>query len=465
MEAIPVGYDFKETIFDFVDKNGKLKQKYICLPYMITLPLSQPTDPIPPPNTEPVTYKKSVISSFGTFDDWLSFVPVENQQPNIVTIHHNVLYFNNYEYNYDITIDVIKKGDDDVLLRLMAQNPYSLLASNMNDIYGQETVYDVVINKPINLTITGEYQFFYIHYPTNNFELKITISVSQQHAPIMICDKSENPCQCKECKKNRKKKKCICFEVDGKGYIVINGHDVPVYITKTLGTTTTKYLYPEFSYLRNLFYNVTLANSLPVPTSMPITTVNMINDNFNTTFYNTFYNNINNNINNVNVINSLTDIPDTILQCQLSNSPGLCLVPLWFTYSRISGYLVELSSSPVGCPYNQINELRGQKNFRYKWDDTDTLLTSSYIGDVALSVYLWHTGGWYEQRQYKLNYIKNSKPVNPTNLDNYLYYLPAGYFDNSTEYDWIAFKISKNDATNIAILQNTFNININLSPN
>lgn len=477
MNSIPVGYDFKETRFDFVDSNGKLNEKYICLPYMITLPLSQPTVSIPPPNTEPVTYKKSVISSYSNFDDWLSFVPVDNVQPNIITVHHNVLYFNNYEYNYDITVNVIKKGDTNVQMRFMAQNPYSLLASNMNDIYGHETVYDAM--NPIKLTVTGEYQFFYIHYPTSNFELSITITVSNQQTPTMICnnlqnlpqnvkqkpnkknksDISENQCQCDECKKI---KKCTCYDINGNGYIIINGHNVPVYITKTLGNVTTRYLYPEFSYLRDLFYNVTLANSLPVPVPYPIALsndINNVNDNFNNTFYNT---NMYDAFNTLNTLDITDTLVETILQCQISDNPGICLVPLWFIYSIISsGKLVSLSSSPVNCPFNQITEERNGYHYRYSWDNTDTLVTSTDLADVGFSVYLWHSGSWYEQTQYKLSYIKN----NANDNTRYTYYLPAGHYDNLTSYDWISFKITRNNNIDVFPTLNTFNMIITQLPN
>lgn len=42
----------------------------------------------------------------------------------------------------------------------MAQNPFSLLASNMNDVYGNETSYNVSNGQQIQFTVTGEYQFF-----------------------------------------------------------------------------------------------------------------------------------------------------------------------------------------------------------------------------------------------------------------------------------------------------------------
>jgi hypothetical protein len=470
MNSIPVGYDFKETRFDFVDSNGKLNEKYICLPYMITLPLSQPTVSIPPPNTEPVTYKKSVISSYSNFDDWLSFVPVDNVQPNIITVHHNVLYFNNYEYNYDITVNVIKKGDTNVQMRFMAQNPYSLLASNMNDIYGHETVYDAM--NPIKLTVTGEYQFFYIHYPTTNFELSITITVSNQQSPTMICNNlqnlpqnvkpnkkqksdTENQCQCDECKKV---KKCTCYDINGNGYIIINGHNVPVYITKTLGNVTTRYLYPEFSYLRDLFYNVTLANSLPVPVPYPIALSNNINDNFNNTFYNTNMYDAFNTFDTLDTVN-ITDTSDTVIACEISANVGFCIVPLWCTYTIIvNGKLISLSSSPVNCPFNQINEERNGYHYRYRWDNSSPILYTLESTNLDFIIYLWHSGAWYEQKRYKMAEYKNN------NNNSYEYSLVGDYFDNLTSYDWIAFGFGTGNNNYYGRI-NGFNITISKLPN
>ena len=102
-----------------------------------------------------------------------------------------MLIINKYSYNYDIVVNIIRKGDTDVPLRFMAQNPISFLLANMNDLCGNETSYRTYSGQKIKFTITGEYQFFYINYATTNFDMDITITTSEKEAPIFVCYKGK----------------------------------------------------------------------------------------------------------------------------------------------------------------------------------------------------------------------------------------------------------------------------------
>src|SRR5436190_2612412 len=187
--SFPVEYDFKRAKLDLIDEEtGKIKTKYKCLPLMITLPLTTHLDPIGPPNQPDPIYRKTILKSINNRDGWLNFIPLENTQPNIIEIESNTLYFTKFSYNYDITVKIINKGSDNVDLRFMAQNPFSLLASNMNDINLDETVFSNLHNgQKIKFTVIGEYQFFYVNYPTTNFDINITITVSDRKTQVFIC--------------------------------------------------------------------------------------------------------------------------------------------------------------------------------------------------------------------------------------------------------------------------------------
>lgn len=388
MQSFPVEYDFKTTKLKLL-KNGHLKEKYKCLPYMITLPLSTPLNPIGQPNLPEPAIKQTILNATNTTDGWLNYNIVQNVQPNIVSVVDNVLYFNKYTYNYSITVDVINKGDTTTPLRFMAQNPISLLASNMNDVHGDETSYPVYNGKQIKFTLSGEYQFFYINYPTTNFNLNITINIDYHHYPVLICQLDKKCNKNKICDKKCKKcKKCNCFVMDGNGYLKNDCENIPVYTTRIVGDSVNKYLYPEFSYLRDLFYNITLSNSLPTPTSLNL---------------------------NANTL--------TVIKCGISSN-------LWCNYTFISGDMVTLYSDTPNGTINQIKENRNNNKYRYSWPETPNVITTqSTFGAYFFAFYYWG-GAWYADKTF-VNKIGSNGTLN------------AGYYDNNSDYEWIAFGIRK----------------------
>ncbi len=373
MKSISVEYDFKTTKIKLV-KNGKLKNKYICLPYMITLPLSQPINPISNPIQPDPTYKITIINAIDTTNGWLNLTPVQNIQPNIISIIDNTLLFNKYSYNYRITANVTSKGDTSTPLRFMAQNPYSLLASNMNDVYGNETSYNTETGQQIQFTVTGEYQFFYIYYDTTNFNINITINIDYNTYPSLIC--------------KSKCKKSTCYTDKNNGYLKVKDNYIPVYTKKIIGTTITQYLYPEFGYLRDLFYNVTLNNSLPLPV-----------------------------ISNSN-INNLTT---TVINCGVSSD-------LWCNYTLISGDLVTLYGNENQLP----NQMYQNHNavFKYSWPETAGLLTMTNNRTADFIFYYYWGGAWYIGK--RITEIDKSGT------------LRAGSYINNSGYQWIAFGIDQN---------------------
>ena len=421
--SFPVEYDFKRARLDLIDEEtGTIKNRYKCLPLMITVLLSRPLNPLPEPNQPNPTYTKTVLKCTNSMDDWVNFMALENKQPNIITITPNILFINKFSNNYDITVDIINKGNDDVDLRFMAQNPFSLLASNMNDINLDETVFTNIYNgQQIKFTITGEYQFFYVNYPTSNFDINITITVSEIKTPIFIC--------------NSKCKNCTCFDIKGNGYIKIKHKGefiyVPVYTTRIIGNSITKYLYPEFGYLRDLFYNITLANSLTPPSAQVEDQPNPI-------------------------IRILTT---TVIKCGINDVVGFCFFRLWGYYELISGDLVNLTTSSAGCPLNQITQTKVSK-YKYSWDDTPTLATSQktllFDPDVFFGIYYRYSGVWYEFKRFLLN------KTNVSVGDFIQYSLPSGFYDNLSNYQWISFGlITTNSTVQLdPIPTNTFNITI-----
>jgi hypothetical protein len=51
--------------------------------------------------------------------------------------------------------------------------------------------------------------------------------------------------------------------------------------------------------------------------------------------------------------------------------------------------MVTLSSSLTGCPFNQIRENTNTDKYRYSWDTTLSLVSSSSINqDIYFAVYL-----------------------------------------------------------------------------
>jgi len=426
--SFPVEYDFKRAKLDLIDKKtGKIKNKYKCLPLMITVLLSKPLNPLGPPNQSDKLYKQTIVKSISSTDSWLNFIPLENKQPNIITIEPNTLFINNFSYNYDIIVDVINKGKDNVDLRFMAENPFSLLASNMNDLNLDETIFSNIHNgQRIKFTITGEYQFFYVNYPTTNFDLNITIIISNTKTPVFICnDKCQN---------------CTCFDIKGNGYIKLKNKGefiyVPVYITRVIGNSINKYLYPEFDYLRDLFNNITLANSLTPPS---LTLQNLISDN--------------------PIIKFLTT---TVINCIIGNEVEPCSNTYWGLYVITSGDLVKVSASKSEivshCPSNQIYEQNTSK-YRYSWGNTPVLATSQktpdFDQDVFFGVYLWYLSAWWEFRRILLS----KKLINGFNN----YSLSSGSYDNLTEYKWIKFGlIAGTDIVSLSVVetQPSFDITI-----
>ncbi len=418
--SFPVEYDFKRAKLDLIDKDtGTIKNKYKCLPLMITLPLSNPLNPIGPPNQPDPVFKQTTVKSTTSTNGWIDFIPIENKQPNIITIEPNILFINKFSYNYDITVDIINKGNDDVDLRFMAQNPFSLLASNMNDINLDETSFiDIHNGQQIKFTITGEYQFFYINYPTSNFDINITIAKSNIKTPIFIC--------------NKKCENCTCFDIKGNGYIKIKYKGefiyVPVYTTRIIGNSITKYLYPEFGYLRDLFYNITLANSL-TPPSMVLKKISSPNS----------------------IIKILTT---TVIKCMIVDVAEPCFNLLWGSYELRTGDLVELIRSEEDCPFNQIKERKARSTYRYSWNNTGVLATSSSLDqNVSFVVYIQYNNEWRIFKEFLLN-----KTLVGTSNN---YSLPSGSYDSLSEYQWIAFGlITTSDAATLTIPGNMFDITI-----
>jgi len=427
MKCLSAEYDFKTTKLNIFNKNGQLKDKYKCLPYLITLSLSEPINPLSPPNQPDPANKQTVVNSTTTNQGWLNYNIIQNVQPNIIEIFDNTMYFTKFSYNYRITVDVINVGTQPTTLRFMAQNPFSLLASNMNDVYGDETVFNNLYNgKKIKFTVTGDYQFFFIYYNGTDFNFNITINIDYKNYPPLVCkSKTKNCNQCyQSSNKTCNKSKCNCFIKDGNGYLKIKNDCediiVPVYKSKTIGNLINKYLYPEFAYLRDLFYNVTLSNSLALPDTMNS--------------------------------NLLPNISSTILRCGFSgNQNGACNSYLWGYYQIISGNLLGITPSLVGCPYNQIFENQpNNKKYEYSWNYTPNILKPfSSDNDVRLFIYYWYSGGW--------------QPVDNATKFNSDGSLPAGSYSQPDQFRfrWMAFWVRGLKDEIIIPTSNTFDITVN----
>lgn len=259
LTKFPVQYNFDTIYLDLINSNGKLKEKYKCLAYMITLPLI--LSPLPEDSLVQVKplYNEVILTSTSNQNGYLIFsIPPINDQTSIITSQYNILNINYYAYYYDVKVTVIKKGDLDVDLRFMTFNINNdSLASNLNDIYSNETSYQVTSGKTFTFTITGKYTNFFAYYPNTNFEIELDISVSNKKIPIFICKK--------------KCAKCTCYEIDNVGYLRVKNNNVPVYIKSNNGAINT-YLYPTFAMLRDIFISTTFNNSLQAP--IPITSLN-----------------------------------------------------------------------------------------------------------------------------------------------------------------------------------------------
>ena len=494
-QSFVVEYDFKILELNLI-KNSRLNRKYNCLPYMITLPLSRPLyDPGPPVQPDPIYNQTIVKSTSSTTQGWLNFIPIYNPQLNIITIDNNTLVINKYSYNYDIVVNVIRKGDTDVPLRFMVQNPFSLLASNMNDIYGDETVFKTRDGKQIKFTITGQYQFFYINYPTTNFKLDISITTSTKKVPILVCYNNINDsiinninninnnhfnnfnninyninnkdkCNKDKCNKNN----CTCFDINGNGYLRVENHgeivNVPVYTSRIIGNTIYDYLYPEFGYLRDLFYNITLANSLPVPENFA--TKNLITTTIRATTAASIGATTAAFITDPALVGKSTNrliiaqnLPTTITVSV--NEQSNC-GPLWGLYV-LSGPLV-IPGRTFGCNnpdfFNYIKEPRTSGfKYRYSWNTTPFLFTTSLsIGLVGVSMVpvLSFTGPWEDQlTTFVLEAVQSG--------DVYNYRLPAGHYDNMTKYQNIAFRFRFAGQELTVIPTITFDMSVTEVPN
>lgn len=247
---------YKHDIISHLFNKKGLKSQYKCLPYMITLPLI--TFPGLPPYQPDVLYNRIILQSTSSTNGYLNYTVLQpgdlTSTNTIIHVNNQVLMINKFNYNFDIDVNIISKGIDDVPLRFMSDYPGTnpTLATNMNDFKGNETVFK---NNHIKFSMVGDYQRFFIHYPTSGFNMIITITTSYKKPCKMIC------CT----KRCAFLKKCTCFEEDNRGYIEICKKNVPVYIKRCENGAIVTDLYPNFAYLRNLFYNITIGNSLTPP--------------------------------------------------------------------------------------------------------------------------------------------------------------------------------------------------------
>ena len=466
MQSFLVEYDFKTLRLNLI-KNGRLRREYNCLPYMITLPLSRPLDdPGPPFQPDPIYNQTILKSTSSTSQGWLNFIPIYNPQLNIITIVIHTLVINKYSYNYDIIVNVIRKGDTDVPLRFMAQNPFSLLASNMNDIYGDETVFRTRNGKQIKFTITREYQFFYINYPTTNFELDISITTSTKKGPCLICYKNNNNCnninnninnnndnninnnyninidrnRCsKKCNKGGQikcnKGTCNCFDVNGNGYLMVEDQgdiiNVPVYTSRVIGNTIYTYLYPEFSYLRDLFYNITLANSLPVPENLPAiggslipTTIGLERQ-------------------------VILAVESQVLTAEITEI--VACGALWLLFTQVNpGSLFDLKNSPFCPTFNYIGERRTYgSHLRYSWPTTEFLFSSpGSDGPVTVGMVAFKYINLPDDQQgppplpspFNLEPRLITENIDGVDVNTYKYRLLQGSYDHTSEFEYIGFR-------------------------
>jgi len=414
-QTFPVEYDFKRAQLDLIDQNtGKIKDKYKCLLMMVTLPLSSILgslgnliEPLP-------QYIQTILKSTTNNNGWLNFIPIENIQPNIIIIQSNYLYFSNLSYNYDITVDIVKKGKDNVDLRFMSENSTSRLASNINDLNLNEIMFSNLSNNDqFKFTVIGGYEFFYINYPTTDFDINITVNISTAKTPNYISD--------------HKCKKCTCFDIEGNGYVRLKNKKgecifVPVYTSRTYGNTVTKYLYPEFNYLRDVFYNITLANSLPPPT-LPTQKLQINQPR--------------------TIIKEITVIPDYsyIIRCSIVGHDQ-CVPVFWCSYVtfRHGDILTLINSRDYLCFTLDVIEQNKDiyVHYKYSWDKTKTILISNEKDDRLIFT-LYHRppyglGGWSEiNDKYRITALRTE--IN----GRYEHYLPTGSIVNYSPHKTIAF--------------------------
>ena len=382
---------------------------------MITFPLMQPLDQLDIPGQPAPNIKRVKLTSSQQSNGYLLFDPLVQTDTSIITSHGNVLEFNKFDYNYDITIESTKAGQ----VRFMYFNIYQIVASNMNDIYGNETVYDLVENKAIKFTTTGEYQFFFIYFPENDFNINLKISVSKKKSLIFICkDKNED---------------CTCFESDNKGYIRIRDHVIPVYQNREFNTILVKYLYPDFAYLRDLFLNATIENSLPVPIPLILKNKFIIKMQCQSPP-------IKNEGPFLIKQTGSTLLTFTVGSVQVLPQNGDVL---YLTQDPSNNDLVKVDSSSAIAPFSTrrwgINQIvmvnKNTENYVYRWSDTYFTIVGDafqrFLGPNYLGMFYRWGGAWYEAQRITL----------PTSNNNDIteLLLPAGEFRNNNGYDVIYF--------------------------
>ena len=242
----------------------------------------------------------------------------------------------------------------------------------------------------------------FIYYPTSNFDLSITIVKSDAVTPVMICDKT-----C--CSKyNNGVTSCRCFETNGIGYLKIdNKHgsiDIPVYITKYTNNFKIHYLYPQFGYLRDLFYNITVSNSLVPPSKLLETKAS--NDS---------------------------------IKIDYGITPGSGWA-YYYEQTVPQNDILRVFETHVGV-FDYIDQQRpsGSVTYRYSWNDTANIIATLGINNTSASFRgILYADGSYSKEFGNIN-------LTPTSTDEQnnltIFSLPAGHFDNNTPYTWLSFRV------------------------
>lgn len=405
-ECVKFDYDFKSTNVKIFNSEGKLKKKYKCLGYMITFPLEY-NYLLPDPYQEIPIHNDIFLKSKCGADSYLLYNIVcpynYDQQKSIVAVSNNILEFKYLPYNYDFEVKILKIGTMKTL-RFMYYNIYSTIASNMNDIYGEQTVYEIKDNTNIiNFTITGEYHYFFTY---SDAEIELKISKSNKKTPTYICDK-------KSCK-------CMCYEENNVGYIKLNNDDVPVYIAKKENSTITKYLYPQFSLLRELFLQETANNSLPIPEYISSPKNNQIikytdyKDLKTTVQFQPGY---------------VRKFPETKALYQVSITHiGTPLVELKYGVFNFEKRLWQIE---------QKTEIDTKKYvYVYSWRSIDAVGSgyNPFANKLQFGIYAWKSGSWYIESE--LIYPKYGSNKGSTNL-----VFPTGKYRNENNRKWICFEM------------------------
>lgn len=398
-------YDYKSTMVKLFTDKGKLKEKYKCLSYMITFPLEY-NNALLPPRQEIPKYNDVILKSELGIDGYLLYNIIGpynyDQNFGIVGLYNNILEFKYFPYNYDVEVKILKIRSNKTI-RFMYYNIYSLVASNMNDIYGNETVFEINDKtESLKFTITGEYQFFFTY---SDADIELKISKSDKKTPNYICMKKS--CKCK----------CRCYEKNNVGFIKIKDHNVPVYVKNITNNIVSTYLYPQFSILRELFLLTTSNNSLPIPEFISFTENNN---------YEGLKDVVNCQPGYVQSFPSQT----ALYQINITNY-GEPLVA--FTYSNLS----------IGRRAWQIRQLilyNTEKYFySYKWDPfTVRARPGSYnpfTNKIIFNSFVCNSGSLVWNRPQS-NLYPTEIASNVTEIT-----FPGGTFINQFNYDWVCFNI------------------------